>query len=51
VAGSREVSYKFLAETEDGLTQAWVDFYLIASEGGFMQFARKLNVRGKHIVE
>jgi hypothetical protein len=40
---SREMSIKMLAETAGG-HQAWVDFYLMATEGGALQYARKLNV-------
>jgi hypothetical protein len=40
---SREMSIKMLAETAGG-HQAWVDFYLMATDGGALQYARKLNV-------
>lgn len=40
---SREMSIKMLAETAGG-HQAWVDFYLMATDGGVIQYARKLNV-------
>eukprot|EP00611_Tribonema_gayanum_P001801 TRINITY_DN11313_c0_g1_i2.p1 TRINITY_DN11313_c0_g1~~TRINITY_DN11313_c0_g1_i2.p1 ORF type:complete len:754 (-),score=205.37 TRINITY_DN11313_c0_g1_i2:1682-3943(-) len=48
-AASREFSLKFIAESEavvNGVTvikQAWVDFYLIGTDGGQVLNARKLN--------
>ncbi|KAG5178679.1 hypothetical protein JKP88DRAFT_273957 [Tribonema minus] len=44
-APSRQWSFKFIAETGDGRHQAWMDFYLIGTDGGSIQSARKL----KHI--
>ena len=41
---SRDYSLKFIAENADGTKQAWVDFFLIGTDGGFLQRPRKLNV-------
>ncbi|KAG5179945.1 hypothetical protein JKP88DRAFT_247177 [Tribonema minus] len=41
-SNSRQYSVKWLAETADGKTQAWVDFYLVNTDGGELQVARKL---------
>jgi FtsP/CotA-like multicopper oxidase with cupredoxin domain len=40
---SRVYSLKFIAENAAG-DQAWVDFFLIGMDGGFLQRPRKLNV-------
>ena len=43
MGASREFSIKFIAENAAG-DQEWVDFYLIGTDGGMIQFPRKLNV-------
>lgn len=43
MAGSRDYSLKFIAENAAG-DQAWVDVYLILTDGGLLQRPRKLNV-------
>lgn len=45
-SASRDYSLKFIAENAAG-DQAWVDFYLIMTDGGLIQRPRKLNVN-KH---
>jgi hypothetical protein len=39
-----QMSFKLIAETAGG-EQAWVNFYMFATDGGKLQKARKLNVR------